>query len=202
MKRTAGQKEYKKQIIIRLYIFFHFLVSAGLFVLFEMLFRYGKPVHLFSETDRLDYLALAGYVVILIFFNRTYNSYLLGFYRIRTLAAGQIFSHLLSLVVTYFISLILTGRIYNFYWFLALFAVNIVVDLLWSLSGNNLYFALNPAKKTLLIYRSEQDKKRFGNIGGKPMEKLYTITAELKFDGQFSELAHQLVSFCKCVVWS
>ena len=195
MKRTAGQKEYKKQIIIRLYIFFHFLVSAGLFVLFEMLFRYGKPVHLFSETDRLDYLALAGYVVILIFFNRTYNSYLLGFYRIRTLAAGQIFSHLLSLVVTYFISLILTGRIYNFYWFLALFAVNIVVDLLWSLSGNNLYFALNPAKKTLLIYRSEQDKKRFGNIGGKPMEKLYTITAELKFDGQFSELAHQLEGY-------
>lgn len=59
----------------------HFLLTCGLFFAGWLLFRY----HGFSQIKdagfryagfRYDYIVTAGFSVLLVFFNRTYNSYL------------------------------------------------------------------------------------------------------------------------------
>lgn len=76
--------------------------------------------------------------------------------------------------------------------FLVLLALQFVVNIFWSYLANLFFYKLNPAKKTILIYRNELDKIRFGNISGKPTERLYKVVNELKYDGTFAELKDQL----------
>ena len=67
--------------------------------------------------------------------------------------------------------------------FLLMLFLQMVVNCCLSYYGNWLYFQYNPPKKTILIYRSDLDKRRFGNIQGKPLERLYRITEEYHYDG-------------------
>ena len=79
--------------------------------------------------------------------------------------------------------------------FVPLLVLQLVVDIAWSYFVSIYYFKLNPRRKTLLIYRNQLDKKRFGTIHGKPTERLYEITDELQYDGSFSELKESLQGY-------
>ncbi|MBQ6474140.1 MAG: hypothetical protein IJJ33_19280 [Victivallales bacterium] len=66
-------------------------------------------------------------------------------------------------------------------------------DAAWSYYASAYYFKVYPVKKTILIYRNELDKKRFGSIHGKPSERLYRIDEELRYDGySFEEIRDRL----------
>jgi exopolysaccharide biosynthesis polyprenyl glycosylphosphotransferase len=98
-------------------------------------------------------------------------------------------------MIVYIGILLVWNRFYNPVPFLILFAIQIVFDILWSILGNKIYFTLYPPKKTLLIYRNEIDKKRFGRIHGKPVGRLYKVISELKYDGKYIELKDKLEGF-------
>lgn len=46
-----------------------------------------------------------------------------------------------------------------------------------------------------MIYRNALDRRRFGYLAGKPTERLYQVTEELKFDGTFNELEEKLQGY-------
>ena len=78
----------------------HLVLSIGLFFLFFLLFRYGKLTNISGYSGfRYNYFVTAVYGVMLIFFTRTYNAYLLGYMRTRQLLFGQLISQLFSLVL-------------------------------------------------------------------------------------------------------
>ena len=62
----------------------HYFLVIGLFYLFWILFRYNEFPQVKSTGFRYNYLVLLGFAILLVFFNRTYNSYLFGYSRIRT----------------------------------------------------------------------------------------------------------------------
>lgn len=192
MANDNANKEYKKHVCVQLLKVFHFLVSIALFFLFWLLFRYGRLVFEFTAYYRHNLFALLGYSVLLYFFNRTYNSYLLGYYRIRSIIFAQTLSYFFSLSIIYVVWSIAFIHFSNPLYLLLLFAAQILFSFFWSYFGNLWYFHLYPQKKTLLIYRNELDKKRFGAIKGKPVERLYKITSELMFDGQFPDIVEKI----------
>ena len=193
METTRVQKnDYMmktKQFIVKS---IHFFFTVGLFYLMFVIFRYGKLSGIQDVGFRYNYIVTGGFAILVAFFNRTYNSYLFGYCRIRTLAFAQILSQLFSLTVIFFGVSLGWNQWKAPWWFLILFIVYILLDCGFSFFGNWYYFRLNPPRKTLLIYRNNRDRRRFGSITGKPTERLYQIVKEIKFDGTFEEIKPEL----------
>ena len=183
MNRTTGDTENKKQLSLMCLKLVHFGMSLLLFYVCWLLFRYGRLTGMGKYGFRYNYYVLAGFAVVMLFFSRTYNAYLLGYMRIRALVFAQFLAQFFSTAVMWLIVSIAWRKCHSPWIFTPALAAQLALDCVWSYYGNKLYFKLNPAKKTILIYRNELDKKRFGSIKGKPTERLYRIEEELQYDG-------------------
>ncbi len=186
------KREYSVKQKMFLVKFLHFVVSVLLFYEAFLIFRYGGFPQVLDNEFRYNYYVTVAFACLLIFFNNTMNSYLFGYDRIRGLAFAQFLSQFFSLVLILIAVTLAWNSIKNPLIFLALLLFYIVWDCAISCYGNGLYSKLNPPKRTLLIYRNNRDRKRFGNLAGKPTEKLYKIEKEIRFDGTFDEIRPQL----------
>ncbi len=173
----------------------HMILTVGLFYLFFLLFRYGSYANMEEYGFRYNYFAAVLYGALLLFFVRTYNAYLLGFTRIRSLVFGQILSQILSIFLVYFIISFAWNHFDNPLIFLPMLGIQLIVDIAWTYFGNRYYFKLFEKNKTLLIYRNAIDKSRLGNIHGIKVENIFEIAEELQFDGTFEELRDKLEGY-------
>lgn len=173
----------------------HFSITAIVFFVFFLLFRYGSIFQIAGFGFRYNYFSTIAYCCLLGFFNKTYNSYLVGYTRIRNLVFGQALSQTFSLIIIYSIISISWGYIKSPLPFLLMLALQVLFDIVWSYFINGYFYKLQGKRRTLLIYRNQLDKKRFGSIAGKPTERIYKITDELQYDGTFSELKERLKGF-------
>lgn len=189
-------EKQKRENIIRQKMFvvktIHFLLSIALFYGTWLLFRYKEIPNIKETGFRYNYFVTIAFGLLVLFFNNTYNSYLFGYARIRTLALAQSLSHFFSTAIVFIGVCIAWNKMRNPLLFIALVAVFIILDCAFSYLGNAFYFKLNPPKKTLLLYRNKRDRRRFGSISGKPMERLYRIEKEIQFDGTFDEIKGEL----------
>lgn len=178
-----------KQFIVKS---IHFFVTLIFFYVFFLLFRYDRITGIHDIAFRYNHIVTIGFAVSVAFFNRTYNSYLFGYSRIRTLALAQFLSQLFPLMIVYFGVCIGWNKWKAPWLFFLLLLLFILFDIAFSYFGNWYYFHLNPPRKTLLIYRNNRDRRRFGSTAGKPTERLYEITKEIQFDGTFDEIKPDL----------
>ena len=188
-------EQYKKQLCISGIKLLHYAAAIALFFLFWMLFRYGALLGVEDVGFRYNFYVAAGYAACLLFFSRTYNAYLLGYTRIRMLVFLQFLAQFFSALIVYGVVSLAWNVWKAPLWFLPMLALDALLDIAWSLWSNGWYFKLFPTKKTILIYRSEQDRIRLGNLRGKPAERLYKITKELQYDGSFHELKPLLTGY-------
>ena len=142
----------------------HFLITCVLFYLMFLLFRYGKLTGIKDAGFRYNAFVTILFGTPVGFFNRTYNSFLFGYSRIRTLAFAEFLSQFFSLGIVYF-SVSIGWNQWKAPWlFLALAVIYALIDAAFAYFGNQYYFHLNPPRKTLLIYRNNRDRRRFGSI--------------------------------------
>ena len=173
----------------------HLAISIVVFYLTFLLFRYGTLVEIEKAGFRYNYFVALLYGIMLVFFVRTYNAYLLGYNRVRTLVFGQFLSQLLSIIILYFVVSFAWNQFINPLMFIPMLILQLIIDIVWSYFGNSLFYRLHGKHKTLLIYRNQIDKIRFGTIKGKPTERMYVITDELQYDGSFSALKDKLKGY-------
>ena len=74
----------------------HFLITIGLFYIAWLIFRYNQIPQQKDAEFRYNYLVTAGLGALILFFNQTYNSYLFGYSRVRTLVFAQFLSQFFS----------------------------------------------------------------------------------------------------------
>ena len=177
------------------YKMLHLVASVIIFYVFFLLFRYDSLTDMDPIGFRYNYYVSILYGAMIVFFIRTYNAYLLGYTRIRTLAFGQFLSNLVSIIILYFVISVAWNKFKNPLVFLPMLVVQLIVDVVWSYYGNALFYKLYGKRKTLLIYRNIIDKIRFGTIKGKPTERIYEVVDELQYDGSFSGLKDKLVGY-------
>ena len=173
----------------------HLALTVGLFYIFWLLFRYHSLTDIDRYGFRYNYFIAFAYGALFYFFSRTYNAYLLGYLRIREMISGQFLSQLFSLILIYLIVTVGWNKLYAPWIFMPFLGILFVFDIVWSYFSTWYFFKHFPKRKTLLIYRNSIDKRRLGSINGKPAERLYVITDELKFDGSFNELEPKLSGF-------
>ncbi len=196
MNYQKSNEEYSKQLRLTGNKLAHFLVTVAIFYIFWLLFRYGTLVPMKSVGYRYNYFITIGYAIVLFFFNRTYNSYLLGYTRIRTLASSESLSQIFSIVLVYIAVTIGWNKFRSPLYFIPMLFVQLIWNCLWAYQATGYYFKLYAAKKTILIYRNELDKKRFGSIKGKPSERIYQIAEEFRYEGKsFVEIRPRLEGY-------
>lgn len=173
----------------------HFICTVLLYYGAWLLFRYNEFPGGMNVGYRYNYLVTAGFAGVVIFFTRTYNAYLYGYTRIRTLMFAQLLSQFFAIWMVYFAVCLAWNKIKSPLIFVALMFIYLGVDALFAYYGNYLYFKLNPPRRTILIYRNVRDRRRFGAITGKPIERLYKIEKEIQFDGTFEEIREELAGY-------
>lgn len=195
MSTLKRHEEYRKQLLTTGVKLLHFLMTIALFNIFWLLFRYGTVFAITDVGFRYNCFVVLGFAALLFFFSRTYNAYLLGYSRIRELAFAELLSQVFSTCLIYVIVSLGWNQWRSPAIFIPMIAVMCVLNLVWAYCASWFYFRLNPPKRTILIYRNNQDKRRFGSIKGKPSERLYQITDELMYDGSFRDLEERLVGY-------
>ncbi|MBR7000567.1 MAG: exopolysaccharide biosynthesis polyprenyl glycosylphosphotransferase [Lachnospiraceae bacterium] len=190
-----GREEGKIGIALLFLKIVHFCITIGLFYFAWLVFRY-EGFHIESDVGyRYNYFIAGGYGVILYFLNRTYNAFLLGYYRTRMLAFTQFLAQFFSVIIVFCGVTVAWMKLRNPWIFLPMLCAQALIDIGWSSFGNMCFRRLHPAKKTILIYRNAIDKKRFGTLQGKAGVKLYDVVKEIQFDGEFSDIRDQLSEY-------
>ena len=191
----AGE-DYSKQLKVEGLKILHFVFTVAAFFVFWLYFSGRNTFDTGRVVFRYGYYATVGYAVLVFWFYRAYNAYLLGYTRIRTLVYSQILSQFFSAFIVLFVDSLAWDHWEATWFFPAMLAVQLFFDAAWSYVANNLYFKLYPTKRTILIYRNDLDKMRFGSIKGKPTERLYRIVEEFQYDGHsFKAIRERLVGY-------
>ena len=193
--------ESRKQLNIMLLKLLHLTLTTVIFYVCWLLFRYGALTGMNKYGFRYNYYVAAGFVISLFFFNRTYNTYLLGYYRIRALATSQFMSQFFSTGLMWLLVCVAWRHWRSPWIFLPGLFLQLVLDAAWSYFANGYFFKLYPPKKTLVIYRNELDRKRVGTVRGKPAERLYKVVEEFQYDGySFKAIRDRLEGYDAIVV--
>ena len=173
----------------------HLILNVLVFYLSFLLFRYGSITKMSVTGFRYNYFVTLLYSVMMVFFIKTYNAYLLGYSQIRLLVFGQFISQIISIILVYMIVSLAWNHFENPLVFLPMLGLQLIIDLVWSYFGNILFYKISGKHKALLIYRNSVDKYRLGNIQGKPIERNYEIVDELQYNGSFPDIRDRLEGY-------
>lgn len=122
-------------------------------------------VRLNMPVNRVAYTAeCIIYLIMTFFLYRVYNVYKVGRYRVGEVLYAQSLANVLSDGFVYVISCLLHGKLLGFWPVLLMFAVQTLISAVWCLSANRLFFKMHAPKKTLFIYRSEEDLRKLNEV--------------------------------------
>ena len=168
---------------LRLVKHFHVFVSALLFFTAWMIFRYRGYTFGFDRKIRYDFYIAFAYMILLTWFDGTFNAFTLGYFRIRDLCISQFLAQSFSIVIMYVAVSVAWFKIKNPLIFIPMLVLQGLFDMLWSYVGTKYYYKRALRYNTAVIYREDSDLKRFGDITGKPMEQLFNITRYVRYTG-------------------
>ena len=163
--------------------YFHTVVTLVVFACFWLRFRYPEGDWQVTKAFRYDIFVCLGFLALLAWFNKTYNSYTLGYFRIRQLVFSQSLSDFFSTAIIYFGVSVAWFRFQSPLLFFPMLILMGFWNCVWSFCANSYYYKLVRSYRTVVIYRNENDLRRFGDITGKPIERLFTIEKYIQYDG-------------------
>ena len=199
-KKMNARKKYfmenAESFRLRFVKYLHCAVTVGLFFVFWLIFRYPNGDLHVTKAFRYDIFTTIGYAILLIWFNKTFDSYTLGYFRIRSLAFSQFLAEIFSTVFIYFTVSVAWFKLNNPIIFLPMLLIQAIWDCLWSYYANGLYYRLVKKYRTVVIYRNRADLVRFGDISGKPIDRLFNIEKYIQYNGtDFFEIKAALAPY-------
>lgn len=99
-----------------------------------------------------DWLMIAVYGILLLFFSRMYGGLRIGYLEKGNVMYSQVLSITLVNIITYLQIALLAKHFLNLLPFLTLYICDIIVVCIWTLLANKLFQKLFPPRKMLLIY--------------------------------------------------
>lgn len=160
----------------------HSIVTTLIFFAFWLRFRYPSGEWELTRAFRYNIFVALGFLFLLSWFNRTYNSYTLGYFRIRQLAFSQTLSDIFSTVIIYFSVSVAWLHFLNPLIFFPMLVVMAAWNCFWSFHANQYYYKLVKNYRTVVVYRNQNDLRRFGDITGKPIERLFKVEKFIQYN--------------------
>ncbi len=151
----------EKALLMATLKLFHALITLAGFVFVWIFFRWEYMDRLNPNANCMIGLV---YTVVLILLLRTYNVYDIAYARTTDNVIGQIFSDFISLGIVYIMGSILSGGLMNPLYLLGLGVVQCLWDMLWSKTAKTVYHRIYKRRRTVVVYRNEDDLKRVAEI--------------------------------------
>lgn len=150
-----------KQLKMRLLKTLHIGVTIALFYVCWSLF-YNKGL-----TDlqlRFDLLITCCYGVCTIFLGRIYQAYVVGFNRVSSLIYAQSLANVISIGIVYVLHFFAYLKLANPIPLMVLFVIQVAINIGWCYIANRYYFSMHQPKKTIVVYRNEEDLNRISEV--------------------------------------
>lgn len=172
MKRLSV---FARQLIMGFLIIFHFSVSvAAMVACWHLFYRHVGS----SFSVRYNILILTGYGIALLFLDRIYSVYNIRFCKLSELVYSQSLAHLFCATGLYGLDVVVFLRFTNPVPILVTLAAQMIFDLLWTVVARKVYFMIHHPRRTVLIYRNENDKSRL--VEASKFKKKFDVVAEIK----------------------
>lgn len=155
-------KHIKNEVIMRMLKVVSVVGNTALFMLY---FYFSSPTLQQIDRHLTPYFLFAViFLVILIWLVRVYNSFELGGRRVYELIYSLTLSSAVASGIMYIVQAAFLHKIPNLLMLLGVFAVEFIWNTVWVLAAHKIYFKLYKAKKTVVIYRSENDLQKLAEI--------------------------------------
>lgn len=155
-------KHMKNEIIMRLLKVVSVVGNTALFMLY---FYFSSPTLRQIDKHLTPYILFTLiFFVILMWLVRVYNSFEIGGRKVYELIYSLTLSSVVASGIMYVVQAAFLHKIPNLLMFLGVFAAEFVWNTLWVLAAHKIYFKLYKAKKTVVIYRSEDDLQKLSEI--------------------------------------
>ena len=152
----------RKPLMMRGMVLIHYIVMVALFaVCWQQFYSTTTGEHIFS-VDSLSVCAM--YAALLVMLSRIYSAYKVGLMHVGDLLYGQMLANLISLAITYILACVLVRKLINPLAGICCAVVQTIFSAGWTISANRLYFLLHKPKRTVVIYRNENDLHKLGEI--------------------------------------
>ena len=193
---TRRHKGNANSYRLHLIKYLHWGVTVAIFTAFWLRFHYPSGNWQITSAFRYDIFVPMGYGLLLLWFNKTFNAYVLGYFRIRALAFSQSLSDFFSVIIIYFLVSFAWLKFRSPLMYCSMLILQIAWNICWSYAATYFYYSIVKRYHTVVIYRSRKDLVRFGDISGKPIERLFNVEKYIQYDGtDFSELRDQLEGY-------
>ena len=150
-------KEFLKRAVFRCCKLLHFAAMVALFAAYYLYFVYDAG-QVGKELLRHGTMIII-YAIIALFALRSYSSYNVGLARIRMLVYSQSLAAVLTAGIMYVLMVINGLKLLNPLPVLALVGAQFVLNVLWSLLVNGLYFRMFKPRKTVMVYQGAENLK-------------------------------------------
>ena len=167
---------------LRLIKYLHLVLSVLLFFIFWLRFRFPGGIPPIDRGFRYNYFVALAYAALLMWFNGVFNSYTLGYFRIRALAFSQFLADFFSIIITYLAVSLAWFSLWNPLPFLPLLVLQVILNCAWSYFATKYYYKIVRQYRTVVLYRDERDLHRFGDISGQPVERLFRVETFIRCD--------------------
>lgn len=155
-------KAIKKSLIMRGMILLHYLMMVLIFVASWLLFYRQHAMEGDFRTNSMAVCTM--YAALLLMFSRVYGVYKIGLTHVSDLLYRQTLSNLLSLFITYILACILARKLINPMAGVGTAVVQTLFCAVWTIAANRLYFSLHKPKRTVVIYRNDNDLRKLEEI--------------------------------------
>lgn len=179
------------QLKMRLLKLLHWGVSIALFYLCWILF-YNK-----GETAlqiRFDLLITCCYGFCLLFFGRVYQMYVIGFNKVSSLIYAQSLAVIMSVGIVYVLNFFAYLKLENPLALILLIVVQTAINVGWSYLANRYYFSIHKPKRTIIVYRNEDDLERVSEV--KNFSQKFSVEKCVKCDfNEYEEIVEVIDSY-------
>lgn len=165
MREKKSGSNYKTYALIRICKFIHILVT--IFVQACCLYHYNSVHNHYGVGDTRFVLFVLLYTGVLLFALRTYKSYDFGFTESSMLVYSQTLADVIAGGVFYVVFVIANSKLFTPVPLIVMLAVQVLVNIFWSVLINKVYFKTHPPKKTALIYGDEYAMSRMSDAYGR-----------------------------------
>ena len=155
-------KAMKKSLIMRGMVLLHYLAMLALFVGCWQIFYRVPAMNGSFRTNSLAVCAM--YAAPLVMLSRIYGAYKVGLTRVGDLFYGQTLANLISLAITYILACVLARKPLNPLAGFGVAAIQALLSAVWTVSANRMYFRLHKPKRTVVIYRNDNDLRKLEEI--------------------------------------
>ena len=148
--------------IIRACKLVHLLMTVGIFALGLDFYNTEHNDYGVGDTRFMIFVVL--YTAVLCFSLRTYKAYDFGMTRSVILIYSQTLACLVTNIAFYVVFVVANSKVFTLFPLICFFLLQTVVNGIWTLIVNQIYFRLNKPKKTVVFYCKESELIRLNEV--------------------------------------